>query len=159
MRERKVVVTPDAQRSFEAARREILAILHPHAVPAVERGLIRCRVAPSPQEVEKVRWLVVSMGLARGGPGGLAVAALAERGWAVPTVRYVTATQICPARFDAPRLLSNLGVLPRRGGWRGIERTARAYDPEALEEIRYVSAHETLRIKSELAARGHRLDP
>ena len=73
------IITPDQQRDFEAARRKLEAVCLLWDAP----WYVNTRETVEPEDCERVRWLLVRMGLARGTPGGSAVADLARRGYAI----------------------------------------------------------------------------
>lgn len=99
------------------------------------------------------------MGTARGTQGGLAMADLARRGYAM-----AARTSLRPWR-PTTRALDWVGAvwfgigLPGRYGrcWKSMEQDALKIDIAALPELRFVSAHVTVRIKSELRREGHEL--
>lgn len=148
----------DAQRRFEAARRDLMDLC---AGRGWRTGLwtVKYDEAFGPREVERARWLVIALGVARGSSGGRAVAGHAHRGRAVLTASYAWPPRPRLARFDAIGLLPHLRVLPLRGSWAEMERAALALVSEEQPDVRYVSGHETLRTKAELAAAGHRFEP
>jgi hypothetical protein len=97
------------------------------------------------------------MGLARGTPGGAAVAALAERGYAVATLRF-SFPQADILALDTPGLIALGGMLPApRRRWKAIEAIALDANPEDLPPLRWCTAHAALRIMGEVAAEGHDL--
>ena len=60
------IITPDQQRDFEAARRKLEAVCLLWDAP----WYVNTRETVEPEDCERVRWLLVRMGLARGTPGG-----------------------------------------------------------------------------------------
>jgi hypothetical protein len=145
------IITPDQQREFEAARRALEALCHLRRDP--------WHYYPSeladPELAERVRWLLIRMGLARGTPGGEAVARLARHGYAICSripwrERVVT--------IDAPGVILRGEILPCHGGgnlrWTYIERTALAVDNATLSEHRWGSAHDLIHIRAKLRAEG-----
>ncbi|WP_424934459.1 hypothetical protein [Amaricoccus macauensis] len=110
----------------------------------------------NPEFVERYRWLIFAMGLARSSPGGDAVAALARRGYLISRQRYpgMKPSQIVP--ISAFHIVSSRAGLPSSGTspWSTIERKALAVDVETLPVVRVVSAHVTLRVKAELRKEG-----
>jgi hypothetical protein len=149
-------ITPERQRRFEAARRALEQMCHVY--PPRKSDLLDARWhTVTPEEIERARWLMVSMGLARGTPGGAAIAALAERGYAVATVRF-SFPQGDIVALDTPGLISLGGILPAlRRRWKAIEAIALDANPEDLPKLRWCTAHAALRIRGEVAAEGHDL--
>ena len=147
-------VDRDGQRAFESARRAAIEL---------GKGLAEddCpdwpRCVADPEVIERYRWLLVAMGTARATPGGLAIADLARRGYAI-----AARTSLRPWR-PTTRALDSVGAvrsgigLPQRYGrrWACMEQDVLRVDVAALPELRFVSAHITVRIKSELRREGH----
>lgn len=144
------------QRAFERARRAAMEI---GKGLAGDDGPGWPRCVPDPEAIERYRWLLVAMGIARVTPGGLAIASLARRGYALSAP-----TSIRPLH-PTTRALDWAGVtwfgigLPSRHGrrWVEMEQDALRVDIAALPELCVVSAHVTVRIKSELRHQGHDL--
>lgn len=150
-------IAPHQQRAFEAARRAAVLLC-----PGYDRRPTRFRHGPDteldPETIECVRWLVVAMGVARGTPGGLAVAAVARRGYAVARTPIITAAGWRPVPFDYPGIVYVGEPLPRYDRpWAAIEKGALRIDPAALLPLRFVTGHATMRIISELRRVGHLL--
>lgn len=151
-------ITPDQQRRFEAARRA-LEQMCPGRQRRRSDWLNANWYQASPRELERVRWLLVALGRARGTEGGEAVARLAERGYAVV---------LGPLSGSPPpdlvwsldrRYAVYLGLmLPGQGlRWKSVERIALATPLEAYPPRRWCTAHEALRIAAAVAAEGHDL--
>jgi hypothetical protein len=151
-------ITPEGQRRFEAARRALAQMC-----PGRERrrsDWINAEWAEvAPRDLERVRWLLVAMGRARGTKGGDAVARLAERGYAVASGSlpvYKPSWPVVP--LDAPGVVHLGLMLPGWGRtWKSMEAIARATPPEAYPPRRWCTAHETLGIAAALVAEGHDL--
>lgn len=149
-------VDRNRQRAFEAARRAAVEL---GKGLAEDDGPDWPRCVADPETLERYRWLLVEMGTARATPGGLAIADLARRGYAV-----AARVSVGPRR-PTPRALDRVGAvwfgvgLPGRYGrrWASMEQDALQVDIAALPELRFVSAHVTVRIKSELRRAGHDL--
>ncbi len=151
-------ITPERQRRFEAAR---------HALAQMCPGRDRRRsdwinaewAEITPRELERVRWLLVAMGRARGTAGGEAVARLAERGYAVTSglrAVFQPSEEIVP--LDAPGVVHMGLMLPGWGrSWKSIEAIALATPLEAYPARRWCTAHEALGIAAALAVEGHDL--
>jgi hypothetical protein len=151
-------ITPARQRRFEAARR---------ALEKMCPGRLRRRsdwfdadwAEAASSDLERVRWLLVAMGRARGTEGGEAIARLAERGYAVTSGRRATlqpSDQVVP--LDAPGVVHLGLMLPGWGrSWKSMEKIALAIAPEAYSPRRWCTAHEALGIAAALAAEGHDL--
>lgn len=115
-------IAPHQQRAFEAARRAAMLLC-----PGYDRRPTRFRDGPhtelDPETTERARWLVVAMGVARGTPGGLAVAAIARRGYVVVRTPILTAAGWRPVPFDYPGIVYVGEPLPRRDRpWAAIEK-------------------------------------
>jgi hypothetical protein len=150
-------VAIDRQRAFESARRAAIAL---GKGLAEDDGPDWPRCVADPETIERYRWLLVAMGTARATLGGRAIADLARRGYAMAGSKSAG-----PWRPSA-RPLDWVGAvwfgvgLPGRYGrrWVAMEKDALQVDIAALPELRFVSAHVTVRIKSELRREGHDLD-
>lgn len=150
-------IAPHQQRAFEAARRAATPLC-----PGYDRRPTRFRHGPGteldPETIERVRWLVVAMGVARGTPGGLAVAAIARRGYFVARTPILTPAGWRPVPFDCPGIVYVGEPLPRHDRpWAAIEKGVLRIDPTALSQLRFVTGHTTMRIVSELRRDGHKL--
>lgn len=109
-----------------------------------------------PCVVERFRWLVVAMGVARGTPGGLAIADIARLGYVVTRPPSFPATGWRLIRFDHPGVVHVGEPLPQQNRrWPAIESAALRMEIAALPRLQFVTAHETLRILSELRREGH----
>lgn len=111
-----------------------------------------------PETVERYRLLLLAAAVARGGPGGTAVAALLQRGYVtVPEARMPGLPEDV-WRIDAPALVWLSGGLPGISrSWRSIARAALVIDVEALPQLDVVPAHVSVWIRAELRAEGHDL--
>lgn len=143
-------IAPQQQKAFEAARRAAMLLC-----PGYDRRPTRFRHSPEteldPEVIERVRWLIVAMGVARGTSGGLAVAAIARRGYVVARTPIVTAAGWRLVPFDYPGIVYVGEPLPRHDRpWGAIEKGALRIDPTALSQLRFVTGHTTMRIISEL---------
>lgn len=147
----------DRQRAFEFSRRAAIEL---------GKGLAEGdgpdwpRCVADPEVVETYRWLLVAMGTARGTPGGRAIADLARRGYALAARASVGRQRPTARALDwTGALWFGIG-LPRRDGrrWVCMEQDAVQIDIAALPELRFVSAHVTVRIKFKLRREGHHLD-
>lgn len=151
-------ITPERQRRFEAARRA-LEQMCPGRDRRFGDWIDAERGEPAPADLERVRWLLVAMGRARGTEGGAAVARLAERGYAVtsgPLALVQPSAPIVP--LDAPGVLHLGLVLPGWGRrWRSIEAIALATLLDGYPPHRWCTAHETLAICAALVEEGHEL--
>jgi hypothetical protein len=148
-------IPPERQRRFDRAVKALADLC-----AGRERRLSHYKRAPGgspdPLDLERARWLLVAMGLARGTDGGGAIAALARRGHAVTggSGQWRLADAVVP--LDTPGLLYLGYLLPCRPvRWRRLESVALASDPTMLPERRWCSAHETLQIQTALLADGH----
>jgi len=149
-------VDRERQRAFESARRAAIEL---GKGLAEDDGPDWPRCVADPETIERYRWLLVAMGTARATPGGLAIADLARRGYAM-----AARASVGPWR-PTTRALDWVGAvwfgigLPRRYGrrWACMEQDALQIDIAALPELRFVSAHVTIRIVSELRREGHDL--
>ncbi|WP_297970903.1 hypothetical protein [uncultured Amaricoccus sp.] len=147
------VPAPSRCRAYAAALRAAYALAG--FGPA---GVLRS-VDVDPEIVERYRLLLVAAAVARGGSDGAAVAAVLGRGYVLapgattggklPAVLYPVTT---------PSVVW-LGVgLPRYGSpWWAIARCARKIDVTALPQVKFVSAHVSLKIRGELRSEGHDL--
>ena len=119
------IITPDQQRNFEAARRKLEALCLLCDAP----WYANARETAEPEDCERARWLLVKMGLARGTPGGGAVAELARRGYAICALIPWTARVV---GIDEPGFILRGEMLPRNGGrglrWTSIEKAALTVD-------------------------------
>jgi hypothetical protein len=150
-------IAPERQRRFDLAFRAIASLC-----PGRERRISDYKAARSahidPLTIERVRWLLVTMSLARGTEGGAAMTAILRRGYTVTSEygRWRQPRAILP--LDTPGLLHLGDVLPsRQVPWKFLERVALATDPSQFPERRWCSAHETLRIQASLMREGHDL--
>jgi hypothetical protein len=150
-------IAPDRQRRFDRAF-QALAML----CLGQERRLSDYKSAYAmridPLALERARWLLLIMGLARGTEGGRAIAVLARRGYAVSSEygRWRQPGAVKP--LDTPGLLYLGHVLPSRHvPWKCLENVALQTDPGLLPERRWCSAHETLSLQATLIAEGHDL--
>jgi hypothetical protein len=150
-------MTPERQRRFEAARRalEQMCRLYP---PRRSDLLDAWWADVAPEEIERVRWLIAAMELARGTRGGAAIAALAERGYAVTAVRSPLPRAGEIVALDAPGFILFGRMLPgpcRR--WSPMENIALAAQPTDLPMLQWCTAHAALRLRAGVAAEGHHL--
>ncbi len=158
MRESNDRFPPERQRRFERAFREIERHCEGRAA---RRSTWRSPywVDIDPIGIERVRWLLVAMALARATPGSDAIARLARRGYAINTGNgpFRPNPEIVP--LDRPDLVHLGHVLPSfRRRWKWIEKSALDVDPEVWLEQRWCSAHATLQIRAALRAEGHIID-
>lgn len=146
----------DRQRAFEAARRAAIGLCKGLAE---DDGPDWPRCVADPEVIERYRWLLVAMGAARGTPGGLAIAGLARRGYAIATGASPGPRRPTTQALDWVGALWFGVGLPGRYGrcWKSMEHDALEIDMAALPELRFVSAHVTLGIKSGLRRYGHEL--
>jgi hypothetical protein len=150
-------IPPERQRRFDCAFRALAALC-----PGREGRLSDFKragfVQSDPLDLERARWLLVAMGLARGTDGGMAIARLARRGYAV-TAEYGRWRQpgaVVP--LDTPGLLYLGHVLPSQPvPWKRLESVAMATDPVTLPARHWCSAHETLRVQAAICSEGHDL--
>jgi hypothetical protein len=148
-------IAPHQQRAFEAARRAAMLLCRGY-----DRRPSRFRHHRDPEEdpetIERVRWLIVAMGLARGTPGGLAIAALARRGYVVARTPVLTVAGWSPVALDHPGIVYLGEPLPRHDRpWSAIERRALRIDAGELPHLRFGTGHTALRIVTELRRQGH----
>jgi hypothetical protein len=111
MRDSKGRFLPERQRRFDRALREI----ERHCSGPVGRlhGVGEApRIEIEPGEVERVRWLVIAMSVARGTPGSLVIGALARRGYAIITAAGPFRTPPDVVALDTPGLIRSGKVLP-----------------------------------------------
>lgn len=149
-------IPPERQRAFEAARRAAMALCPGHG----RRGSFHALEGRmDPLVVERVRWLVVAMGVARGTPGGVAVAGIARLGYVVTATSTVPAGRWRALPLDHPGIVSHGKPLPGRyRTWAAIEREALEIDVAALPRMQFVTAHATMRIVIEIRRDGHVLE-
>lgn len=148
-------IAPDRQRAFEAARREAMALCPGHLGRRTRFHGITS-IAAEPAVVERVRWLVVAMGVARGTPGGRAVAEIARLGYVVTSSPIFLAKGWRTVRLDHPGIVHAGEPLPGRyRSWAATETEALKIDATALIRLQFVTAHTTMRIISELRQDGH----
>lgn len=89
----------ERQRAFESARRAAMSLCRGqdkgryHLIGAEEED---------PAVIERVRWLVVAMGVARGTPGGRAIAEIARLGYVVTRTPILPATGWRPGALRSP---------------------------------------------------------
>lgn len=146
-------LTSDQDRAFELARRKahllFRAALHEEKHVTDQYGW------PTPEAVERYRWLIAAMAMARRSPGGDAVTALARRGYLVCSCDASLSLfeQLAPVD-DRWLLPFGLGLPTRRLPWASIERIASQVDPEQLPLRWVVSAHMSLQIKAHLRKEG-----
>jgi hypothetical protein len=148
-------IAPDRQRRFDRAFQALAALC-----PGRERRLSHYKVAPrtiiEPLVVERARWLIVAMSLARGTEGSRTIAVLARRGYAISTEYGHWRQPQAVKPFDTPGLLHLGYVLPSQSvPWKRLERVAVQTDPLPLPERPWCSAHETLSVQAMLLAEGH----
>jgi hypothetical protein len=113
----------------------------------------------APDDLERVRWLLVAMSRASGTEGGADVARLAVRGYAVTSGPHGLLQPWKPVvQLDAPGVLHLGLMLPGWGRrWRSIEAIALATPLDGYPPRRWGPAHETLPICAALVAEGHAL--
>lgn len=147
------VISPDRQRAFERARRAALALcpgLQRYAQPLNRRDCV-----VEPESIERYRLLIAAMGVARGTPGGDAVAALSRRGYVV-VLAVTLGRSVRVHRVDTPGVVwFGAGLPTGTSRWREIERHALTVELSSFPAVRYVTAHESLRIRRELRQEGH----
>lgn len=112
-----------------------------------------------PVVIERVRWLVVAIGVARGTPGGLAVAEIARLDYAVTRTPILPATGWRLVRLDHPVVYVGEPLPERYRPWPATERAALQIDIAGIPRLQFVSAHTTLQILSELRSHGHSFEP
>lgn len=142
-------VSPDQQRAYERARRAAIALCSGLLSPDSSRPWRTCVV--DPEEIERYRLQIAAMGVARGTPGGQAIAALAHRG-------YVVIVPVMPSRWppavralDAPCVVwFGVGLPTRLRSWAASERRALRVDIATLPALSFVSAHTALRVRQDL---------
>jgi hypothetical protein len=149
-------IAPDRQRRFDRAFQALAALC-----PGRERRLSDLKVAYVARidqlAMERARWLIVAMSLARRTEGGRAIAVLARRGYVVSS-EYGRSRQPAAMPLDTAGLLYLGHVLPSRHvPWKSLEHAASRTDPMLLPERRWCSAHETLLLQATLMAEGHDL--
>ena len=148
-------VDRDRHRAFEAARRAAMAL--GKTLPE-DDGPDWPRCVADPDTVERYRWLLVAMGIVRATPGGRAIADLARRGYAIARIRSAGRLHLTPRPLDwVGATWCGIGLPRRYGRWASMEEDALRVDIAALPQLRFVSAHVTVRIKSELRRAGHDL--
>lgn len=150
-------IPPERQRRFDHAFRALAALC-----PGRERRLSDFKIArtmPSDRlDLERARWLLVCMGIARGTEGGSAIAGLARLGFAVSSQPGVWRKSARVVPLDTQGLLYLGHVLPHSTvPWKRLESTALDTDPTTLHTRIWCSAHQTLRIQTALVADGHDL--
>lgn len=92
----------------------------------------------------------------RGTPGGLAIAHIVRLGYVATRPPSFPATGWRLVRFDHPGVVHVGEPLPRRyRRWPAIESAALRMEIAALPRLQFVTAHETLRILSELRREGY----
>ncbi len=110
------------------------------------------------ETLERYRQLFVAMGLARRSPGGDAIAALARRGYVIvvqPAVLRRRGTSRVVA-IDRPGIVwFGAGLPTRHQPWKAAEQSVLALDVTTYPLLRFVSAHESLRIRQQLRREGH----
>jgi hypothetical protein len=151
-------IPPDRQRRFDHAFRALAALC-----PGRERRLSDYKIATTtqidPLDLERARWLLVSMGIARATEGGAAIARLARLGFAVSSQHGVWRRSSAVLPLDTPGLLYLGHVLPHSTvPWKRLEATALDTDPATLSPRMWCSAHQTMRVQTALTAEGHDLD-
>lgn len=135
----------DRQRAFERARL---------AATTLCQSLDRDEITPA--MIERYRWLIVAMATARGTPGGLAIAELARRGYILDILWAPRCSwRLCS--IGAAGVVWLARGLPSSGRlrWSTMEQRVLGIDIAALPTLEFVSAHEVIRIKSELRREGH----
>ncbi|WP_111432064.1 hypothetical protein [Rhodobacteraceae bacterium DSL-40] len=139
--------------AFEIARRKALQI-----VEAVRRRdeEVCIRGKAIDEVVERYRWLIASLGVARATPGGDAIAALARRGYLLGPRFSLSPPASRINSIDSPWIV-HFGIgLPTRSchRWSTIEHDALSIDIDALPPVQIVSVHVTIRVKVELRKEG-----
>lgn len=148
MKPDRLVISPDRQRVFEAARRGALA-LRDAVVMRESAFVMNGRVRP--EVVEQYRLFLEAMGYARGTPGGEAVAALVRHGYVVDTRFRMPSHWQHVLPIDTFHIVGSAMGLPCQArSWQSIEWTAGSVDLSNLPPRRIVSAHLTLRLKTQL---------
>lgn len=135
----------ERRRAFEHAR---------HEAATVSKWATVSYAATSPELLERYRWLIVAMAIARGTPGAFALAELGRRGY------VLDGTTKMPIVRPIDRILVIGGAgLPRRHSFplAAMECRAATIDLTGFPPLSLASAHETIRIKAELRREGHDL--
>lgn len=147
-------VDRDRQRAFESARRAAIEL---GKGLAEDDGPDWPRCVADPETIECYRWLLVAMGTARATPGGRAIADLARRGYVMAGSKSAGPWRPITRALDWVGAVWFGVGLPGRYGrrWACMEKDALQVDIAALPELRFVSAHTTLRIKAALRREGH----
>ena len=157
-RDRRGRFAPERQRRFDRAFGEIERLC---------RGRFRRRsdwldapfAEPSPDEAERIRWLLVAMARARGTAGGEVIARLALRGYAISTRLSLPGPHLEILPLGRPGFVHLGHILPSsRRPWKRVEQAALGIDPEAYPSRRFCTAHESLAIRAALEREGHVLD-
>lgn len=135
----------DRQQRFERAR---------HAAATLCQSLDREEVEPA--MIERYCWLIVAMAIARGTPGGLAIAELARHGY-ILDILWAPRSSSWLRSIGAPGVVWLARGLPSRGRlrWSTMEEQIFGIDIAALPSLEFVSGHEVIRIKSELRREGY----
>jgi hypothetical protein len=94
-------IAPDQQRRFERARSALEAMCpgwdRQHRVRKTARLF-----EPDPADLERVRWLLIAMGRARGAEGGRAIERLAKQGYAIGCQSARKTDPSSASNFDPP---------------------------------------------------------
>jgi hypothetical protein len=150
-------IPPERQRRFDRAFAALAALC-----PGRERRLSdfkRSGTVPSdPLDLERARWLLIAMGLARGTEGGAAIAGLARLGYIVTCESRPFVGSASAAPLDTPGLLYLGQVLPTTYlPWKRLEAGALAVDATDLRPRIWCSTHETIQVQAALIEQGHLL--
>lgn len=139
-------IPPDRQRAFEAARRAAMALCPGHCGRRTRFHAIAAG-AEDPLVVERVRWLLVAMGVARGTPGGRAIAEIARLGYVMISTSILPARGWRPIRLDHPGIIHAGEPLPGPyRSWATTEIEALKINAAELPRLQFVTAHSTMRI-------------
>jgi hypothetical protein len=144
-------ISPNQQRAYERARRAAMALCPGLLTPDSSRLWQTCIV--DSESIERYRLLIAAMGVARGTPGGLAIAALAHRGYVVivPVSRWPPAVRA----LDVPGMVwFGVGLPTRQRSWAASEDRALKVDIATLPALSFVSAHTALRVRQDLRRQG-----
>lgn len=110
-----------------------------------------------PESTERYRLLIAAMGVARGTPGGLAIAALAHRGYVVVVPVMLSRWPPAVRALDVPGMVwSGVGLPTRQRSWAESEHHALMVDIATLPALSFVSAHTALRVRQDLRRQGFR---
>lgn len=146
-------ISPDQQRAYERARRAAMALCPGLLTPDSSRPWQTCIV--DSESIERYRFLIAAMGVARGTPGGLAIAALAHRGYVVIVPVMLSRWPPAVRALDVPGMVwFGVGLPTRQRSWAASEDRALKVDIATLPALSFVSAHTALRVRQDLRRQG-----